>query len=299
MLDREPSTREEAVAFEARNAADEVSFGLESPLDYNKIGSFREAERVRARVTVVVVATALLAPIAIMRWFGVSVTSSGLLILLPALLVGFLAWEAWPTIARKWFVHRNRGKLPRHPDSESRLQCVGAPQELAEFGEFQDVPFPPRLFYAGFSIRPSRRATVTYYLLGGFFLVTFQGLSRAAGIPFNFGGLALHLLLSAGLAELGTAFLWPVYFRLVPGRLDIVRYGPQKRNKREVYSLDLSRARVVADLRKSFVLVDADPKRAEFGIALIREKCLFAHTLFLAAISSATPVELPEDTLVG
>jgi hypothetical protein len=66
---------------------------------------------------------------------------------------------------------------------------------------------------------------------------------------------------------------------------------------------DLRGAKIIADLRRSFVgIVPHDSQlsqRLAFGISLMRERRKFVYMLFLAAMSTFKPGPLPEDDLLG
>jgi hypothetical protein len=103
----------------------------------------------------------------------------------------------------------------------------------------------------------------------------------------------------AGAGAIGAAWLWPTYFRLVPGRLELLWYSPFRKRPIERTVVDLRTARVLVDLRQFVVATEAANKPLELSIALMPRRKRFAYMLFLAALSTHEPGPLPEDELVG
>jgi hypothetical protein len=100
-------------------------------------------------------------------------------------------------------------------------------------------------------------------------------------------------------ARLVVAWLWPTYFRVMPGRLEVMRFSTLAGRPISFERFDLRQASVLVDLRRSVVFVDEGDRRGEYAIALMRGRTRFAHALFWAAMNTHQPPDLPEDKLLG
>jgi hypothetical protein len=208
----------------------------------------------------------------------------------------FVLWMLWV-----WFIQWRNGRgLPETPDNLVRLRCVGSPDEVLRHGELADLPFEPRLFAASLAAPFSRGMRVAWVtaVLGG--LIVGMVVGRVVGMdPLN--GLTLYLAAAALLGEGVIMLFWPAYFRVVPGRLDILRWRPFCRRPDLVVRCNLRTARILVDLRKSVVLLECpETKRAmALSIGLIWGRTRLAHALFMAALSTYEAAPLPEDALLG
>ena len=206
-------------------------------------------------------------------------------------------------ISNRRFKRDYQSRLPPKPPEDCRFACIGAPEEIAEFGGWADVPFEPALFFGRFSIRGRGWRKHLYMIIVVLVMAVWLG-TQVGWFVVSFRWNPYFAFITAlGVAELATAFMWPTYLRLVPGRLDVLGYGPMSRKPTFVEQYDLRGARIMADLRRSFVSIvhgqGRDARRLEFGISLMRERRKFVYMLFLAAVSSYPPGPVPEDALVG
>ena len=205
----------------------------------------------------------------------------------------------WPPFSRWQFERNCRTRLPLTAPDGCRLCCIGAPEQLAEFGEWTDAPFQPTFFFGKFVIRgrgvPSWLfdgiAALAFLAVLGLGFHGFVGVSEWALVPV--------FVAAVGLADAVTSLLWPTYLRLVPGRLDVLGYAPMSRKPNFYHGYHLRDAQITVDLRRSLVSIVSPRDRLEFGIALMRERRYFAYMLFLAAMSTHEPGPVPEDDLVG
>ena len=111
-------------------------------------------------------------------------------------------------------------------------------------------------------------------------------------------GYAAHL---TGIAAGGfiTAAIWPVYLRVVPGRLDILRYNTLGRTVSEIVKHDLRTSAVLVDLNQRCVFLAKDGITTEIGFGAVRDPYEFAHAVLTAAVSTHQPAPLPDDALIG
>jgi hypothetical protein len=96
-----------------------------------------------------------------------------------------------------------------------------------------------------------------------------------------------------------TGVLWPTYLRLVPGRLDVIRYSLLGRGVVECVKHDLRSSAVLVDLNQHCVFLATDGITTEVSYGAVRDPYDFAHAVLLAAVSTHKPAPLPDDALVG
>ena len=97
-------------------------------------------------------------------------------------------------------------------------------------------------------------------------------------------------------------WLWPTYFRIVPGRLDVMRFNNLLNRPVSVERYNLRTAKLLIDLRRGVIFVDeSDGRTGEFPIVWMRRSTRerLAYHLLLAAISSYEAPMLPDDRLLG
>ncbi|RJP33774.1 MAG: hypothetical protein C4547_11780 [Phycisphaerales bacterium] len=99
--------------------------------------------------------------------------------------------------------------------------------------------------------------------------------------------------------------LWPTYYRVVPGRLDVMRFNMLRNEPVSIAQHPLRDAWIEIDLRRCVVIIGrrnepGEPQtEAELPILLMRRRTEFAHALLLAAISTHEAPPLPDDALLG
>ncbi|MCA9278277.1 MAG: hypothetical protein H6815_06420 [Phycisphaeraceae bacterium] len=135
----------------------------------------------------------------------------------------------------------------------------------------------------------------------------------------------LLMILGVGVSSVVTGFLYPVYYRVLPGSIDIVRYPFLGMGKPAVERFDLHACRVTVLAQRKIVLIDdpaVPPKpieqdslarsvvahmnmqytfhaAAEINVALNRDSMQLVRMIAAAAISPYPTPELPDDELVG
>ncbi len=187
------------------------------------------------------------------------------------------------------FTHRLvRDGVPRLPPADARLQCVAAPGDLPPLANSCGVMFEPRVYRASYTSRVAVSGLALTWVAVAVLNVT----TRVGDYDWN-------TLLGLGAAAIGLfAFARPVYFRISPGRLEVLRYGFIQREPMEVDEYDLRYAYIVADLhRRRLTVSHSERKGKSYSILLMRERREFLYTLFMAALSKQQAPSLPVDTL--
>lgn len=225
------------------------------------------------------------------RWFGVG--NAPAVGVFAVLVAAILLW----IIAVRYRCRRAAVRA-RHPETDDtrRLNCVGHEQQILQHGRLEDVPFEPAVFSATFSYKWSPSMFLTFFLL-----LPPVALAFFVGVPFVRSATALYVMMTAGVAALAAGCLWPTYFRVVPGRLDILRYNAVTGKAVLVEHFDLRVARILVALRNLSVLIEQNGRvtRCETWAMRERDRQRFGYYLFLAAISSHETPLLPHDSLLG
>lgn len=118
-------------------------------------------------------------------------------------------------------------------------------------------------------------------------------------------------------------FCAPTYVRIVPGRLDVIRFSVFRRRPASVASFDLRRSRVLVDVKRAVVSVEppdanaaparkvrskrwpyavseeGGPRRFAVGFVLTPSRRRLLQAACAAALSEAPTPELPADELLG
>lgn len=220
-------------------------------------------------------------------------------LLLPASM--FFAYGCW------YFVTRPVGEelapwlnTPETPDSTVRVACCGKPQaltRLARKGRVENIAFEPMVYrgVAALKLRLLERwawgvvsvmCVVLLYMLAWWLSPRVANGYVVFVTAFAVGGIV-------------TTCIWPTYFRLVPGRIDVLRYNTLGRNVMEVVKHDLRTSAVLVDLNQRCVFLAKDGITTEIGFGAVRDPYEFAHAVLLAAVSTHTPAPLPDDALIG
>lgn len=210
--------------------------------------------------------------------------------------------------------------LPDEPDDAFRVRVIGAPADLEGDGPLADVPFEPQVFWAGLSLPIPTLHHVLFWVIAsvaGMLLTLLPGI----GIPIKSAVAGpFPIWFAFGVTMAVYAWFRPIYVRVSPRRLDIVRYRPLRSSPISVETYDVGKLRVLVDTRSSLVYLDDentgqrrnpgdDPKakmRPLYGAALLEISTLLIprrdalhRAIVLAAISSHPAAPLPADELLG
>lgn len=120
--------------------------------------------------------------------------------------------------------------------------------------------------------------------------------------PSCFMQVFLAMTLSLGGIFAFRVSLFPRYYRVVPGRLDILDYTPFRRKPHSIEKINLRGATVDVryDIGKIEIETDScPPMKKDISLTDCKERHRFAEAIMLAAMSSAAAPPLPDDELLG
>ncbi len=150
---------------------------------------------------------------------------------------------------------------------DARLVCVAPPDWIVQHGELRDVPFEPAIFPARYARDFTRHMKIA---AAGTAVPTFVLIWWAAGWlgvrnALSFGYILGWASLTAGHAV--AMGLWPTYYRIVPGRLDVMRFSLLGNQVISLDRYDLRQSRIEIDLRRYVACVgdaaDAQPAASD------------------------------------
>lgn len=175
-------------------------------------------------------------------------------------------------------------------DCRFRLRVVGRREMIQGFASIPDEPFEPEVFFASFILAQPARAWVA----GGLVAI-----AAAAVVLVWKGDLdSFAVMFCVLLGWLVKAFGWPVYVRVAPGRLDVMRSSAFHPRPRVVRTLDLRVARVLVETKRRTVYVQAPGgDLLRIGIAIRGD--VVARAVLMGALSTAPTPPLPDDALTG
>lgn len=186
------------------------------------------------------------------------------------------------------------------PDESVRLCCVGSRAHLERHGPLADLAFEPAVFNSLFVQSSMRYQVVVFILLlipayvgVHYFLAWFMGRPQWS---WQF---VLKIWLAIGVVLWFVGWMWPTYFRVVPGRLDVMRFSNLRGRPLTIRRYDLRRSRITVDLRRSILFIDAEDCRVDLTFMLMRDRDRFGYYVLLGALSTHQPPPLPEDALLG
>lgn len=249
------------------------------------------------------------------RWLGenlwCTVAAFSLIAFAPMLIPGLTAGRTMllfivamailAVVRRKWVgrAESQRWIMPKHPDQSARVACVGSAKRLAlvaRCGPVEDIAFEPVVFYSPFSL-PLRSQEWTAWIvaalaIGGGVMMWFEFTGRE-----HFTAFAVSL--GSILGGMTAAALWPTHVRVLPGRVDVLRYSLLGRGVEEVRRYDLRSSAVLVDTNQQCVFLASEGVTTEIGIGAVRNPYALAHAILLGAVSTYTPPPLPDDALAG
>lgn len=195
---------------------------------------------------------------------------------------------------------RNLKGMPELLPETARLGCVGAPAILSSFGEWEDVSFEPEIFRGGFGVWKSSDREWHVRIIGGLACLGVIVVLRYALLGSLLRGMsAFDFWIAFCFAEGANVLFWPVYLRLLPGRLDVMQFSALRRRIISIDRIPLTSAGILVNLRERYAVIDTGVARHEIALSFMRDYKRFAYYLFLAAISSYRPPTLPDDELLG
>jgi hypothetical protein len=206
--------------------------------------------------------------------------------------VGVVAFLICQSVVRRRCRRAVVGRLPE-PFDGARLNAFGLPEELAPLAELRDTSFEP---------------VIMERMMAEWSMVRIVVLGCALAISLRL----LLDLLTPGLAgpvgslsyPIGLLIVWliqrlrPTYYRIVPGRMDIMRFSVLTNRATILDRWDLRNAHITVRFERQRVgLGMSETKHVRlFGLA---EPHRFVAAVFQGAISTHEAPPLPDDALLG
>ncbi|HUN80506.1 MAG TPA: hypothetical protein VMV81_03255 [Phycisphaerae bacterium] len=172
----------------------------------------------------------------------------------------------------------------------SRVQVFGRPDELARVADVTSEPFEPAIFERIYDGR---------WIPVGLVLAVILQIAISARFSVN-GGAVGGLCMGFGQA-IGWAFarLRPTYYRVSPGRLDIMQFNPLTNRATLLSEWPLKQIKLRIAFFSPTVDLDGDTRILKIKLSEVSEPYNFVQSLLSAAISESLAPPLPNDRLLG
>jgi hypothetical protein len=184
--------------------------------------------------------------------------------------------------------------LGEKDEVEPRIQVRGRAVELLEIAGLPDASFEPRIFrvaqrYLGLSLE----SQLVVLILCGVGVVF--GLFARARFPCFLMPLLIWVVLLYGLLRS------PSYYRVIPGRVDILRFPTLRQHPDHVEQIDLRGAKVRIDLTstKEYIHIQGRERTYQFRRDDTCHPLGFAVAIAHAARTTAETPNIPMDALLG
>lgn len=187
------------------------------------------------------------------------------------------------------------------PSPERRLKCVGSPEWLDLKLHENDAAFEPKVFFTLDPVLSLAGIEWGVAILGyGAIIAGAIGLHLLLRWAFFPPGWWMKCWMIWGIAYSTThAVLMPTYVRIVPGRVDLMRFVNLPGCSPRMKSIPLREAHLLVDLTLHCAHISDADQRLELPFGLVRNRRAFARFLFLASISTYAAPPLPQDELIG
>ncbi len=180
------------------------------------------------------------------------------------------------------------------PRSSGRLTARGKIEELSHLADIEDVPFEPVI-------------VERYTTSKSFYSVILVGLFAAMALSCGFSNVMPIRQYISGLAlGIGTAIYWffarlrPVYYRIVPGRMDVMQFSVVSGKATLLRRFDLGDAEVEVSFKDQKVFLRSAKDGSEaIAMSSLTEPYRFARAILHAAICTSPAPPLPDDQLLG
>ncbi len=213
-----------------------------------------------------------------------------------------LAIAAWGTWLIVRLLRANAADPPPggtiKSDERFRVRCIGRPDrldQLRRFGPVVDTPFEPQEFF-GFFVLPPRPVMIVVWVLTSL-TIGVGAYMLPLGIPPGASVLVIYGAFAAG--GLAVILVWPTLIRVVPGRVDCIRWLVFTPHRPERRAFTLRSSRLFVDLRRWSALIEGPSRQTSISLWLwpVRGRVELAHALLMGAVSTARPAPLPGDPL--
>lgn len=184
------------------------------------------------------------------------------------------------------------GAMPHAPES-ARMVAIGHRNDIGPVSELINEPFEPIIVHRSMS-RALSIATMVLMLLCVVFITELTSKNPVAGA---FGWVTVMIGMLVGQS---VSLFRPVYFRMVPGRLDIMRYDGWRRKPITIERVDLRNSRIHVNVGLGTVEIsNPNISKKKYHLSTISEPLRFIQGLFQAAICTTSAPSLPDDELLG
>ena len=175
----------------------------------------------------------------------------------------------------------------------TRLVCRGHPNDLRWFRTLGTEMFEPYIVAARFGWWD--RHPLCRFLCGVVILSVGLRVMSSAWSP-------IAIVAPVYYAYDVDRFLRPCYYRVVPGRLELMKYRFLNQGVPQIHTIRLDRARIVCDLAERFIEImpmDGVSEQSLIPLEGQPQPRAFAQMVFRAAVCSASAPPLPTTELLG
>ncbi len=180
------------------------------------------------------------------------------------------------------------------PEPNARLNASGLPWELAPLALIENVSFEPVI------VERTLFGSSSSDLLWGMPIVIALSIMVKSTASYIGGAIVSVACLLVLLIIWIVQRCRPTYYRIIPGRLDVMHFSPLSNRARVVDRWDLRDARISVRFERQMVELST-PTRTKTTIRLygLSEPHSFVKALLMAAISTSATPTLPDDALLG
>lgn len=203
--------------------------------------------------------------------------------------IALAAWGGWLLVR---LLRANAADPPPggtiRSDERFRVRCIGRPDrldQLRRLGPIVDTPFEPQEFF-GLFVLPPRPVMIVVWVLTSL-VIGIGAYALPLGIPAGAAIVVIYGAFAAGAAA--TIVIWPTTIRVVPGRVDCIRWLVFRPDRPERRTYTLRSSRLLVDLRRWTAFIDGPTRQTSISLWLwpMRERMDLAHGLLAAAVSTA------------
>lgn len=216
-----------------------------------------------------------------------------------------LAWWLVGLVRGAWVVGSAPPGIAMSPDPAWRVRCVGDKTRLETLGPIFDQVFEPEVFDASLAHGglPQRGWTRLVCSVLGFLFVAvayWLATGRRVILDGHMGMVYGTLMLGVIVGGLASAAVWPVYYRVSPGRIEQIATGFLARGPVRKRAWNLRHCGVTVILSKRVVLIDPPGSaRLVLQASLLGKRYEFERAVLLGAVSTATPPPQGSDDAFG
>jgi hypothetical protein len=219
-------------------------------------------------------------------WFFVACLSAIPVFVLYAVVLKRRRQEAFSSIDRKNFQVK----------ANARLRVSGNALELNRLVDIRDVPFEPVVFERVYAATSMPIVFALGMLVGTVLMILW-----IVYLPIRMNGGVLGGLWQC----IGLVVVWlvarmrPTYYRVVPGRLEIMRFNALTNRSQMLKQWDLRSVRLFVAFDRQLVELTDGTGSATIRLWGISEPYKFVEALLQGAISTYPAPPLPDDQLLG